>query len=363
MRTPFGENWEDLSLDGLRAFFIEAGDEGLTWEAKGGDVRREHVRISASAFGNSLMGGYLVLGASRTPPRTGPWTLDGFTFPDEPQTWVSTCLMNDGVTPRPSFDTKAFDLDGTRHVVVVNFRPVSMPPVITRDGQVWERLSGVSHRVQDPASMRELVSRGERAHAQAKGLSEDSRADFMSTPPLERRCSLVVSMASPALLGDVAPMFFRQSSRAEVESVLDGVLAMPAISGFVQNRVEGSDLTQHAFTLCNAGIHGEDGHCIRLGRHGSVTVGTTLGRDSSGLAEVARNVDTIRPTWEAAAHLLGRFTGEAPIHAAVGLWDERKGDTQIARWTQFPGPWDTDLGWVYREARRAIGMQEWEPES
>jgi len=31
----FGVPWEDLTLDGLRAFLDGADDEGVTWEAKG----------------------------------------------------------------------------------------------------------------------------------------------------------------------------------------------------------------------------------------------------------------------------------------------------------------------------------------
>jgi hypothetical protein len=65
LRTPFGATWDALSLDTMRGFFAEAGDEGLTWEAKGTAIRREHVIEAASAFGNSLEGGYLVLGVSR----------------------------------------------------------------------------------------------------------------------------------------------------------------------------------------------------------------------------------------------------------------------------------------------------------
>ena len=87
----------------MRAFFAQAGDETLTWEAKGGIVHKEQVLKAASAFGNSLLGAFLVLGASQA-KKGGPWSLDGSTFPDEPTTWVSTCLMNDAVRPRPSFD-------------------------------------------------------------------------------------------------------------------------------------------------------------------------------------------------------------------------------------------------------------------
>lgn len=356
--TPFGTTWEDLSLEALRAFFAEATDEGLTWEAKGGAVRPEHVRTAASAFGNSLLGGFLMLGASR---HSGSWTIDGFAFPTEPQTWVSTCLMNDNVRPVPSFDTKVWPLDEERSVVVVSFRPYPVPPVLTRDGHVWERLSGVSKQVTDPASMRDLVHRGERALTDAARISEAGRDDLLNAPPLDRRCSVVVSMASPALLGDASPRVFRESTRRAMGAQLDGSLAMPRISGYVQNRT-GGDVSQHALTLCNAGFDEGDGYCIRLGRHGSFAVGASVGLEESGLRAVANDAGALRPAWEAAAHLLGGFVGEAPIHAAIALWDQKVGTTAFARWTTTVGPWTDELESVCREARRALGRSEWEPE-
>lgn len=358
--TPFGATWEDLSLELLRSFFTTADDEGLTWEAKGGNVRAEHVRAAASAFGNSLLGGFLVLGASRT-KGGGPWSLDGYAFPTEPQTWVSTCLMNDAVRPRPSFDIKAWPVDAERHIVVVNIRSVAVPPVITRDGQVWERLSGVSQQVRDPASMRELLGRGERLRAEAMRIAAGGREDILSAPPLGRTCSVVVSMASPALLGDISPMVFRRSAYEAAVAVLNERLAMPVISGFRQNRV-GGDVSQHALTLWNAGFHEDEGYCIRVGRHGSVAVGQSVGLVESGLRAVAASVEALRPTWEAAGYLLSTFVPEAPVHAAVGLWEESRGGTTFARWTAVPGPWIDDLESIRREARGALGEDEWEPE-
>ena len=64
MDTPFGATWTDLDLATLQAFFRRAErDEGLTWEAKADQVTSQHVHKAASGFGNSVLGGYLVLGA------------------------------------------------------------------------------------------------------------------------------------------------------------------------------------------------------------------------------------------------------------------------------------------------------------
>lgn len=360
--TPFGAAWEDLTLDDLRGFFAAdpPRDEGLTWEAKGQTIRREHLIQAASAFGNSLEGGYLVLGVGRA-KHGGPWMVDGWAFPTEPQTWVSSHLMHDQVRPRPSFDTRAFAVDDQRHVVVVSIRPVSVPPVITSDGQVWERLSGISQQVRDPASLRNLVHRGEQARAEAQRMAESGRHDMMAAPPQARRCPIIVSMASPALIGDVSSIVFRRSSYQVVLDLLNGPLANRPISGYRQNRV-GAEVSQSCLAMFSAGFHEGDGYSIRLGRHGSIAVGQSTGIVDDGLRAVADGADALLRTWDAAAALMLACAGDGPVHVAVALGSEKFGWTEMARWTYVPGPQDDDLAAFMREARRTLGRDEWEPE-
>jgi hypothetical protein len=150
MDTPFGIAWEHLELHHLRAFLADGPDESLTWEAKGSNVRPEHVRRTICAFANSDLGGYLVLGVSRDGP-SGPWRVGGWTPTSEPSTWVEDCLANGGVRPRPSIDVRPWPInDGPERVAVVAIRPVAMPPALTAAGEVLVRLSGSSHRVTDP---------------------------------------------------------------------------------------------------------------------------------------------------------------------------------------------------------------------
>ena len=359
LQTPFGVPWDALTLDALWGFFGEAGDETLTWEAKGGVIHKEQVVRAASAFGNSLLGGFLVLGVSQA-KKGGPWSVDGWPFPDEPTTWVSTCLMNDAVRPRPSFDVRAWPIGDRRQVAVVSIRPVSVPPVITRDGQVWERLSGLSQQIRDPADMRSLVQRGERALGAARQTAEEGRNDMIAAPPMERRCTIIVSMASPALIGDVVPIVFRQASYDAITALLNGRLAPPSIGGYHHNRLEG-DLTQHALTEFSAGFSDSEGFSVRVGRHGSVVVGQSHGLVPDGLSTVAESADALRPTWEAAASLIEAYAGEVPVHVAVALWNDKRTWTHMARWTRVPGLWDEDMAFVMRESRRALGRTEWEP--
>jgi hypothetical protein len=42
----FGE-WETFDLVDVRAFFREAGDEGITWEAKADTIHADHIKEAA----------------------------------------------------------------------------------------------------------------------------------------------------------------------------------------------------------------------------------------------------------------------------------------------------------------------------
>ena len=46
----FDATWDDLDLQHLRAFCVDAGEEGLTWEVKGGELSKHNVRKAACAF-------------------------------------------------------------------------------------------------------------------------------------------------------------------------------------------------------------------------------------------------------------------------------------------------------------------------
>ena len=81
--TIFGIPWEELQLEHVLAFLNAAGREPLTWEAKGGEVRPEHVTKNVGGFANTVNGGYLLLGFESS---GGAWTATGFKCPgDDPR--------------------------------------------------------------------------------------------------------------------------------------------------------------------------------------------------------------------------------------------------------------------------------------
>jgi predicted HTH transcriptional regulator len=60
--TIFGVAWDQLTLAHVERFLAGAGREPLTWEAKGKQLRSEHVTKNVAGFANAAEGGYLILG-------------------------------------------------------------------------------------------------------------------------------------------------------------------------------------------------------------------------------------------------------------------------------------------------------------
>jgi hypothetical protein len=132
MEMFFGTPWEGVTLDVVEAFLADAGDEGLTWEAKGTKQPHPHsVRKHVGAFGNTV-GGFYIVGATQD---GATWKLDPVSFSDEPQTWLSR-VIRANLRPVPFFDVKSWE-SGKGHVAVVNADPVAEPPCMTNDGEVF----------------------------------------------------------------------------------------------------------------------------------------------------------------------------------------------------------------------------------
>lgn len=160
----------------------DAPAEGLLWEAKGTELRKESLRSHACAFANSAQGGFLVLGAIEKKGRhvepAQRWTFEGFEFPGEdgPTTWI-TQVLRDALRPVPAIDVRVFDVGHGRHVAVVWVPPVDVPPCLY-DGTVLERVPGSSLTVKDPQRLQGLYGAGRQAHERA------SRAAFRTAEML-----------------------------------------------------------------------------------------------------------------------------------------------------------------------------------
>lgn len=179
MINLFGLPWPSVELHHVEAFLADAGEEGVTWEAKADDdeerkppdgqepgkLRPATVRKAVSGLANQL-GGYLIAGA-RWDKKAKKWMLPGIVVPDpEPELWLGKIIR--GLNPTPRFDARAWLRPDGRVIAVVQVDPVDEPPCMTPQGHVYERVSGETIRVTDPTLLDALIRRGR----QARELSE-----------------------------------------------------------------------------------------------------------------------------------------------------------------------------------------------
>jgi hypothetical protein len=216
--APWASSWSELQLDDLVSFFGEAGDEGLTWEAKGTIlISPREVRRHVCGFANQL-GGYLVLGASRSPE--GVWALDGVSFPGEPATWLAM-LCRSGLSPQPEVDAKAWDLGNGRAVAVLMVYPSPSPPCLL-DGRAHQRVTGATEPVTDQFVLAGLTQRGAAAERFARDsvAAEAARLARISTEAPSGLQRVAIAVAPLA----VAPTWADRVYRVELLDLALNVL-------------------------------------------------------------------------------------------------------------------------------------------
>jgi hypothetical protein len=161
--TLLGPSLHSLQLKDIQRFLDDAESEPLLWEAKGTELDSHAVRKAVCGFANGIETGYLILDAEWD---GSAWTLPGIEFPDEPPVWIGS-VIHAGLRPVPSVDVRPLRCDGKRKVAVVEVQPVATPPCVSR-GTVYERISGGTVPVKDPARLADLYARGRDALARAE---------------------------------------------------------------------------------------------------------------------------------------------------------------------------------------------------
>jgi hypothetical protein len=356
MDTPFGVAWAELDLASLRAYFDHAEPgEGLTWEAKADDVRPAHIYKAASGFGNSVSGGYLVLGATWD-KRTHQWKLPGVALGPEPQTWVSN-LVSTGVRPVPHFDCRVLDLGSGTSIVVVWFEPVPDPPCITTDGRIYERTVGVTQPVTVPNALARLFERGERARRRAEEAAKTAaRIAYDSPPGMTGPALYALAVAPVGLPGDVRTAIFRRSFINETRRVLFDTMKRGmnlGPSGF-------EDVRQDWIAVWWGYQAQGPGPLILVTRDGAAAVAYVGTGQGDGVAALYDN--NLEGPWTAAVDVVRNMGGHGPayLHLAVQL----SGATgSVERWVSVEPPTEAERGSMLRELQRLRGSSmAYEPE-
>lgn len=415
MDSFFGTPWADLDLEAVERFLVEDAEaEGLTWEAKGSDPRggdpphRDAVRKHVSAFANSELGGFYLLGAAREQRSAGPWKLDPLDFDgEEPTTWLSRVIRN-GVNPVPPHDIREWERDGL-HVAVVRVDPVAEPPCMTMSGEVFMRVSGESIRVTDAATLRRLYVRGEervdRAIRNARYAAKPESEYRLPGLGFEMGPWGVQAVTEPAELRirvAFAPVGVDPTTETRVlrrsfgDRVVEAARALPAAPlfaepGYDQFRI---DMTRDSITVAEVSETNPQQWEIVVETDATVTVRLTIAANPDDAHLLARAVldDALRPAMQTATKLADDVGGAGRgflVISVVGrdfeLLDERgrRGDVPgipdgmiaavgtgpreyrdgIEAWLEVGADPPHDLlAAMERELLRACGIAAWEPE-
>jgi hypothetical protein len=195
----FDVPWGQLDQAAVERFLREAGDEGVTWEAKGagekgGAPHPESLRKAACGLANQI-GGYLIIGANQMATN---WQLDGIARPaDEPVLWLGQILRQ--LQPAPRFEVAGpFAVGDERIALVARIEPVAISPCMTPKGRIYERVSGETLPVEDPTLLERLFRRGEQARSRTEHFARRAAQHAIDLPGWipERSVSICVGLAS-----------------------------------------------------------------------------------------------------------------------------------------------------------------------
>jgi len=370
-----------VTLDTVEAFLAQAGDEGLTWEAKG--TERPHsgsVRKHISAFANTV-GGFYIVGASQDGDN-GSWRLDPVDFGDEPQTWLSRVIRSN-LRPVPFFDVKAWPRDSGQ-IAVVNVDSVAEPPSMTVDGEVFTRVSGESYPVTDPVALQRLLERGAARAAEAEALAlraaavPDAEGHYSNLSP---RLRLRLSLAPTGRLDDIGGRLFTQGffdALTEAAGRLPAapLFPYPAANAFARTT------TQDSIILRETTAENRQRWTLHARWDGSVAAYFDLlpkPDDNPSLMDVAIFANAVRPAAHLLLDLVRTLGGYGRVHFVLVVDADKfevmsvngnRGDIPspgtmlpIRAWIDDdPSSLDDALDRMRRELCRAAGAVVWEPE-
>jgi hypothetical protein len=388
----FGTSWEGLSPEGVEAFLREAGDEGLTWEVKG-DLkttrwpRREQIEKAACGFANSRLGGVLIIGAERETGKDRGWILEGLEPPNEEETELAISrVIRIGVRPTPRFRIKVWSVERNRKAAIVWVSPVDQPPSITRDGRVFERTTGATEPVRDPAILSRLFAAGERARANAEEAASRAAERCLHSAgainlggasdwsEASSKCGRVgVGVAAAAYEPDIGGRLFKRAFGNAVEHLFGAELFCARASGF--DNTDDVSLRQQRESVVarlDPGIDFRHSRrfALRAGWDGAVGV-CCLEPEGASLASADDEV--LGPMTNLASRLVYRLGGVGALHVAIcgegsmhygHRWP--KPEVPVRRWLELNDERQegfemaaSDLEYVMNELYRKAGEDRW----
>ena len=384
--TIFGVEWEGLTLSHVEGFLSAAEREPLSWEAKGTELRAEQVTKQVAGFANAEEGGYLLLGFELV---DGEWRTSGCAFPgDDPPVWVSN-VVRTTLRPRPRLDVAHWEVGENKHVAVVRVDPVAEPPCVTSGGQLYERVSGETIPVKDPADIRALYERGraaaERAEAVAlRAIDAVNLGETASPPGGGPWLYINVAIAPVGTARDIAARVFAPGIDAELIEDIDSMPTEPiAFEDRHTPRISTRRVSQDAVTISTRPEFVHAWH-LRVAWDGSVAgLLRAFPGGGPGFQLVANDffVEAVRPLATLVEKVARRVGGHGRAHVVLRIlaWDvalihvttihERRTRSvpgemaPIRRWADGDPWFDEELSEsMKRDLLRACGFPAWEPQ-
>jgi hypothetical protein len=361
----FDTAWDDLDVESVERFLAEAGDEGLTWEAKGTITpHRDSLRKAVCGFANAV-GGYLIIGAERG---QAGWQLPGVSFPsDEPATWVTSIIASGGVSPLPRFDVRVFPRQGARQAVVLRVNPTATPPCITASGVVFLRGSGQTLPVTDQRVLADLFERGAiaRSQTEASSLRAAQRmlmeaADF--APEHSVFAAALCAVDGPP--DKAAILFSRERGRRFADLVNAELQPATALSYGVNGSMHQDCLRVWTATQ-------DEGQAVTAAGFwdGAVAAVWSSTETKIMVPEIVHEAQRFWPTLASTVRLFGGL-GEAHLavvinkgHAGFQGRGQELPRTDVRRWTEAREPTSDELESIRRELERGFGRMSWESDS
>lgn len=361
----FDVSWESLDADAVERFLARAGDEGLTWEAKGGGERPrpDTVRKSACGFANAI-GGYLIVGAERD--EQGRWTLPGVDFRgEEPATWLSTTIAAaGGARPVPTHDVKAFDRPDGREAAVVAVDWVAAKPCMTAGGVVYVRVSGATVPVTDQQTLAAMLAEGDAVRHGAEDAALQAAQRLAHEPGTfsPQAVQIAIGLCPVRGAGDRNAVLFSQRFLARfTELVHRSLQADPRLAYSVAHAIH-----QDGVRMWPAARELGSGWTVAAYWSGAVAA---VFCDPSTEIYVEELVVRVKQGWRALAELAADYahvpqghTGDARVvivfnGAHAGVASLRRGvPTQpVRRPTTLVSASEDDIASVERELRRGFG--------
>lgn len=142
-------SWDELNIEDVIEFLNGDTDETFFFEFKSDHETTKGLIKEISAFANTY-GGYIFIGVNDDKSISGckEWTEEKVHN-----------VMHNCITPTPNFDVKQLKTQNSQIILIIKIEEGEMPPYITNNGHIYERVSSGSFPIKDSAKLAQLYTK------------------------------------------------------------------------------------------------------------------------------------------------------------------------------------------------------------